>query len=57
LLAENEAKRQGKLDNDLADGFRIAGLGLWVEGLLQTDRFAAAGLVRTGIYLDGVFHY
>jgi hypothetical protein len=28
LLAENEAKRQGKLDNDLADGFRIAGLGL-----------------------------
>jgi tRNA 2-thiouridine synthesizing protein D len=39
LLAENEAKRQGKLDNDLADGFRIAGLGLWVEGLLQTDRF------------------
>ena len=39
LLADSEAKRQGKMDNDLADGFRIAGLGLWVEALLEADRF------------------
>ena len=39
LLAANEAKRQGKMDNDLADGFRIAGLGLWVEAMLEADRF------------------
>ena len=39
LLAGNEAKRQGKMDNDLAEGFRIAGLGLWVEALLEADRF------------------
>jgi len=39
LLEGNEAKRQGKKDNDIADGFRIAGLGLWVEAMLAADRF------------------
>ncbi|MGZ8196621.1 MAG: sulfurtransferase complex subunit TusD, partial [Methylosarcina sp.] len=27
LLCSDEAKRQGKLDDDLAEGFRISGLG------------------------------
>lgn len=39
LLEANEARRQGKMDNDVADGFRIAGLGLWVEAMLEADRF------------------
>ena len=39
LLEKNEARRQGKTDNDVADGFRIAGLGLWVEAILEADRF------------------
>ena len=38
LLCEDEAKRQHKQDNDLAAGFRIAGLGLWVEATLKADR-------------------
>ena len=38
LLSENEARRQGKRDNDLADGFRISGLGQWVEATLEADR-------------------
>jgi len=38
LLSEDEAKRQHKQDNDLAAGFRIAGLGLWVEATLKADR-------------------
>ena len=39
LLEANEARRQGKMDNDVAGGFRIAGLGLWVEAMLEADRF------------------
>jgi tRNA 2-thiouridine synthesizing protein D len=39
LLCSDEAKRQGKLDNDLADGFRIAGLGQLIEATLAADRF------------------
>lgn len=39
LLEKQEAKRQGKLESDVAEGFRIAGLGLWVEALLVADRF------------------
>lgn len=39
LLETNEAKRQGKADNDLANGFRIAGLGQWVDAMLTADRF------------------
>ena len=38
LLCQDEAKRQGKHDDDLAPGFRIAGLGLWLEATLQADR-------------------
>lgn len=38
LLCTDEAERRGKQDDDLAAGFRIAGLGLWVEALLEADR-------------------
>ena len=43
LLCHDEANRQGKLDDDLADGFRIAGLGQWVEATLEADRFIVFG--------------
>ncbi len=39
LLCADEAKKQNKLDNDLAEGFRISGLGQLVEAILEADRF------------------
>lgn len=39
LLCTEEAHRQGKQDNDIATGFRIGGLGQWVEATLSADRF------------------
>lgn len=39
LLCDDEARRQGLADGlFLADGFRIAGLGQWLEASLQADR-------------------
>lgn len=43
LLSADEAKRQGKLDNDVADGFRISGLGQLLEAMLIADRFIEFG--------------
>ena len=43
LLEANEGRRLGKLDDDLAEGFRIAGLGLWVDACLKADRFLVFG--------------
>lgn len=43
LLSPGEAKRQQKLDNDLAEGFRISGLGQLVEATLKADRFIVFG--------------
>lgn len=43
LLCVDEASRQGKLGNDLADGFRISGLGQLVEASLLADRFIEFG--------------
>ncbi|WP_262966782.1 sulfurtransferase complex subunit TusD [Methylobacter psychrophilus] len=43
LLGMDEARRQGKQDNDLADGFRISGLGQLVEATLEADRFIVFG--------------
>jgi len=43
LLDPVEAGRVGKQDDDLAEGFRIGGLGLWVEACLKADRFLAFG--------------
>lgn len=39
LLCDDEARRQGLPEGIwLADGFRIAGLGQWLEATLQADR-------------------
>jgi tRNA 2-thiouridine synthesizing protein D len=43
LLHKDEANRQGKQDNEVADGFRIAGLGQWVEATLLADRVLVFG--------------
>jgi tRNA 2-thiouridine synthesizing protein D len=43
LLCDDEAKRRGKLDQDLAKGFRISGLGQLVEAILVADRFIEFG--------------
>lgn len=43
LLCADEAWRQGKQDNDLADGFRIAGLGQLLAATLEADRFIVWG--------------
>ncbi|MGR8931633.1 MAG: sulfurtransferase complex subunit TusD [Gammaproteobacteria bacterium] len=43
LLCADEAKRQGAKDNDLADGFRIGGLGQWLETTLNADRCLVFG--------------
>ena len=43
LLSKDGAHRQQKLDDDLADGFRISGLGQLVEAMLEADRFIVFG--------------
>ncbi|MCK9605858.1 MAG: sulfurtransferase complex subunit TusD [Methylomonas sp.] len=43
LLCDDEARRQGAADNQLADGFRIAGLGQWLEATLKADRCLVFG--------------
>jgi tRNA 2-thiouridine synthesizing protein D len=43
LLHTDEAKRRNKQDDDLAAGFRIGGLGQWVEALLEADRVLVFG--------------
>ncbi|AMK74931.1 MULTISPECIES: sulfurtransferase complex subunit TusD [Methylomonas] len=43
LLCADEAVRQGKQDDDTAPGFRIAGLGQWLEATLLADRSIVFG--------------
>jgi tRNA 2-thiouridine synthesizing protein D len=43
LLYIDEAERRGKQDNDLAIGFRIGGLGQWIEALIEADRVIVFG--------------
>jgi tRNA 2-thiouridine synthesizing protein D len=43
LLYLDEAQRQGKHDDELAEGFRISGLGQWVEATLVADRLITFG--------------
>ncbi|PKD41528.1 sulfurtransferase complex subunit TusD [Methylomonas sp. Kb3] len=43
LLCLDEAARQGKQDDDTAPGFRIAGLGQWLEATLLADRSIVFG--------------
>ena len=43
ILDENEAKRQGKDGNNIADGFRISGLGQLIEAGIQSERMVIFG--------------
>jgi tRNA 2-thiouridine synthesizing protein D len=43
LLYADEAVRRNKQDGDLAAGFRIGGLGQWIEALLEADRVIVFG--------------
>lgn len=43
LLHVDEAKRQGKLENNLATGFKISGLGQLIEANLIADRVMIFG--------------
>ena len=43
LLDDNEAKRQGKDASNIAEGFRISGLGQLIEMGIQTDRLVTFG--------------
>ena len=43
ILDENEAKRQGKDGNNIAEGFRISGLGQLIEAGIQADRLVIFG--------------
>ncbi|KUJ80507.1 sulfurtransferase [Ruegeria marisrubri] len=43
LLDQNEAERQGKDANNIAEGFRISGLGQLIEMGIQTDRLVMFG--------------
>lgn len=43
LLCRDEARRQGAQDDDVAEGFRIAGLGQWLQATLSADRCMVFG--------------
>jgi len=43
ILDANEAGRQGKDANNIAEGFRISGLGQLIEMGIQTDRLVMFG--------------
>lgn len=43
LLDENEAKRHRKSGDNIADGFRISGLGQLIEAGIQADRLVVFG--------------
>lgn len=43
ILDQNEAQRQGKDANNIAEGFRISGLGQLIEMGIQTDRMVIFG--------------
>ncbi|WP_068111190.1 sulfurtransferase complex subunit TusD [Tropicimonas marinistellae] len=43
ILDENEAKRQGKDASNLAEGFRISGLGQLIEMGIECDRMVMFG--------------
>jgi tRNA 2-thiouridine synthesizing protein D len=43
ILDENESKRQGKGGFNIAEGFRISGLGQLIEAGIQSDRLVIFG--------------
>ena len=43
IMDEDEANRQGKDANNIAEGFRISGLGQLIEAGIQADRLLVFG--------------
>jgi tRNA 2-thiouridine synthesizing protein D len=43
LLDEDEMKRQGKDANNIAEGFRISGLGQLIEAGIESDKLVTFG--------------
>jgi tRNA 2-thiouridine synthesizing protein D len=43
IVDADEAKRHGKDGNNIADGFRISGLGQLIEASIQSDRLVVFG--------------
>ena len=43
IMDADESKRQGIDGNNLADGFRISGLGQLIEASVQADRLVTFG--------------
>jgi tRNA 2-thiouridine synthesizing protein D len=43
MLDEDEAKRNGKTSDNVAEGFRISGLGQLIEAGIQADRMVVFG--------------
>jgi len=43
IVDDGEAERNGKDATNIADGFRISGLGQLVEGAIQSDRLVVFG--------------
>ena len=43
IFDDGEAERNGKDATNIADGFRISGLGQLVEGAIQSDRLVVFG--------------
>jgi tRNA 2-thiouridine synthesizing protein D len=43
IVDQDEQKRNGKDSNNIAEGFRISGLGQLVEAGIQSDRLVAFG--------------
>jgi len=43
LLHADEAQRRGACDDNLAPGFRIAGLGQWLQASMEADRHLVFG--------------
>ena len=43
ILDADEAKRHGKSGDNIADGFRISGLGQLIEAGIQSDRLVVFG--------------
>jgi len=42
-MDEDEARRQGKDANNIAEGFRISGLGQLIEAGVESDRLVTFG--------------
>ena len=43
IMDEDEAKRQGLDANNIAEGFRISGLGQLIEAGIESDRLVVFG--------------